>query len=95
MRDVLKFAGIVMAATLSIAAPAQSQVKVKLQEVASGLTHPLAMVSIPDDSGRMAVIEQHGVVRIIDNKGRLLPDPFLNIEGKIIGPCTRSSTSAV
>ena len=34
MRDVLKFAGIVMAATLSIAAPAQSQVKVKLQEVA-------------------------------------------------------------
>jgi glucose/arabinose dehydrogenase len=85
MRDVVKFAGIVMAATLSVVAPAQSQVKVKLQEVASGLTHPLAMVSIPDDSGRMAVIEQHGVVRIIDNKGRLLPDPFLNIEGKIIG----------
>jgi len=74
-----------MAATLAIAAPAQSQVKVKLQEIASGLTHPLAMVSIPDDTGRMAVIEQHGVVRIIDNKGRLLPDPFLNIEGKIIG----------
>ena len=85
MRDILKFAGIAMAATLAIAAPAQSQVKVKLQEVASGLTHPLAMVSIPDDSGRMAVIEQHGVVRIIDNKGRLLPDPFLNIEGKIVG----------
>jgi glucose/arabinose dehydrogenase len=55
---------------------------VKLQEVASGLTHPLAMVSIPDDTGRMAVIEQHGQVRIIDNKGRLLPDPFFKYRGQ-------------
>jgi len=72
------------AAILSIAGPAKAQVKVKLQEVASGLTHPLAMVSIPDGTGRMALIEQNGQVRIIDNRGRLLPDPFLNIEGKII-----------
>lgn len=84
MRSVLKLTGIFIAAAGLIAASAQAQVKVKLQEVASGLTHPLAMVSIPDDSGRMAVIEQHGQVRIIDAKGRLLPDPFLNIEGRII-----------
>ena len=85
MRRALKFAAIGTAAIMSIAAPALAQVKVKLQEVASGLIHPLAMVSIPDGSGRMAVIEQHGQVRIIDNQGRLLPDPFLNIEGRIIG----------
>jgi len=54
-----------------------------LEEVAGGLTHPLAMVSIPDGSGRKAVIEQHGVVRIIDARGRLLPEPFLNIQAKI------------
>jgi glucose/arabinose dehydrogenase len=64
--------------------PATAQVKVKLEEVASGLTHPLAMVSIPDGSGRKAVIEQHGLVRIIDARGRLLPEPFLNVQSKIV-----------
>jgi glucose/arabinose dehydrogenase len=62
----------------------QSEVKIKLEEVASGLTHPLAMVSIPDGSGRKAVIEQPGQIRIIDARGRLLPDSFLNIEAKIV-----------
>ena len=77
---VLACAGV---AALS-AAPAAADVKIKLEEVASGLTHPLAMVSIPDGSGRRAVIEQTGQVRIIDARGRLLPDPFLNIESKIV-----------
>ena len=64
--------------------PPLAQVKIKLQEVAGGLIHPLAMVSIPDGTGRMAVIEQHGQVRIIDSRGRLLPDPFLNIGPKMV-----------
>ena len=71
------------AAAMLAAAPANAEVKMKLQEVAGGLTHPLAMVSIPDGSGRIAVIEQHGVVRIIDTRGRLLPEPFLNIQARI------------
>ena len=71
------------AAAMLVAAPANAEVKIKLEEVAGGLTHPLAMVSIPDGSGRKAVIEQHGVVRIIDARGRLLPEPFLNIQAKI------------
>ena len=72
------------AAGLLAAAPAGAEVKIKLEEVASGLTHPLAMVSIPDGSGRKAVIEQHGQVRIIDARGRLLPEPFLNIQSKLV-----------
>jgi glucose/arabinose dehydrogenase len=84
MKVALTCAGIVAAAALSIAAPAMAQTKIKLQEVAGGLTHPLAMVSIPDGTGRMAVIEQHGQVRIIDNRGRLLPDPFLSIGPKMV-----------
>ena len=44
----------------------------------------LAMVSIPDGSGRKAVIEQTGLVRIIDARGRLLPEPFLNIQSKLV-----------
>ena len=84
MRKALQFAGIVAAAALSLIDPAQSQTKIKLQEVAGGLIHPLAMLSVPDGSGRMAVIEQHGLVRIIDNRGRLLPDAFLNVGARMV-----------
>src|SRR5215813_14480804 len=82
MRFMMKYA-CMAAALAAVAAPASADVKVKLQEVAGGLTHPLAMVSIPDGTGRLAVIEQQGQVRIIDNKGRLLPEPFLNVGPKM------------
>ena len=81
----LKCLGLAVATVLSTAAPANAEIKVKLEEVAAGLTHPLAMVSIPDGSGRKAVIEQPGLVRIIDGKGRLLPEPFLDLQPRIIG----------
>ena len=84
MRLMVKYACMAAAAVAALAAPASADVKVKLQEVAGGLIHPLAMVSIPDGTGRMAVIEQHGQVRIIDNRGRLLPEAFLNMQARII-----------
>jgi glucose/arabinose dehydrogenase len=84
MRFALSALAAGLAAAGLLAAPAGAQVKIKLEEVASGLTHPLALVSIPDGSGRKAVIEQHGQVRIIDARGRLLPEPFLNIQSKLV-----------
>ena len=84
----MRFALTVVAASAAVAllaaGPANAQVKIKLEEVVGGLTHPLAMVSIPDGSGRKAVIEQHGQVRIIDARGRLVPEPFLNIQSKLV-----------
>jgi len=79
-----RYFGFAAVALMAMTAPALAQVKIKLQEVAGGLTHPLAMVSIPDGSGRMAVIEQHGQVRIIDSRGRLLPEPFIDVGSKMI-----------
>ena len=84
MRVVLAALATVAAVTLPLSVPANAQTKIKFEEVASGLTHPLAMVSIPDGSGRRAVIEQTGLVRIIDARGRLLPEPFLNIQSKLV-----------
>jgi glucose/arabinose dehydrogenase len=83
MRYLVWGLGFAAAATLTVAAPANAQVKVKLEEVASGLTHPLAMVPIPDDSGRTAIIEQTGQVRIMDARGRVLPEPMLDIKNKL------------
>ena len=79
-----RFTGIAVATILAMATPALAQVKIKLEEVAGGLIHPLALVSIPDGTGRTAFIEQHGQVRIIDGKGRLLPEPFINIGPKMV-----------
>lgn len=84
MRIALTCLSAATAALLSFTAPAAAKVEMKLVEVASGLTHPLAMVSIPDGSGRMAVVEQHGQVRIIDARGRLRPEPFINVAAKLV-----------
>jgi glucose/arabinose dehydrogenase len=84
MRFVLKCLVASAALALPVISSANAQMKIKLEEVAGGLTHPLAMVSIPDGSNRKAVIEQTGQVRIIDAQGRLLPDPFLNIAAKLV-----------
>src|SRR5690606_39106797 len=83
MRIALSCLVTAVVALLSYAAPAISKVKIKLVEFAGGLTHPLAMVTIPDGSGREAVIEQHGKVRIIDTHGRLRIEPFLDLSAKL------------
>ncbi len=83
MRIALTCLGTAVVALLSYSAPAISKVKIKLVEFAGGLTHPLAMVPIPDGSGRKAVIEQHGKVRIIDARGRLRIEPFLDVSAKL------------
>lgn len=56
---------------------------ISTQVVASGFTAPLDLESPPDNSGRLFVVEQGGTIRIIQN-GTVLPQPFLNISGKVI-----------
>ncbi|MGD8751910.1 MAG: PQQ-dependent sugar dehydrogenase [Anaerolineales bacterium] len=46
--------------------------------VASGLNKPVGMTHADDGSGRLFVIEQAGLIRIVQN-GELLPTPFLDI----------------
>lgn len=64
-------------------APAEADVKVKLEPYATGLNAPLAMVQ-PKGDGRKFVIEQYGMIRIIDEKGQLRGQPFMNIRSKIV-----------
>ncbi|MEX2542306.1 MAG: PQQ-dependent sugar dehydrogenase [Trueperaceae bacterium] len=53
-----------------------------LEEIASGLQSPTAIVDAGDDSGRLFVLEQPGRIRIIAD-GQLLPEPFLDLSGSI------------
>ena len=50
--------------------------------VASGLTKPVGLTNAGDGSGRVFVIEQPGIIRIIQD-GVLVPDPFLDIRYRI------------
>ncbi len=70
-----------IAALVMASATAQAEVKVKLEPFVTGVNTPLAMVQPPGDK-RMFVTEQFGRVRIIDENGELLAEPFLDIRNK-------------
>ena len=61
---------------------ASADVTVNLEEVASGLTAPMSMVSPPGDD-RKFIAEQHGLVRILTPEGEVLEEPFLDLREKI------------
>src|SRR5688500_6827800 len=46
--------------------------------VAEGLISPIGIVSAFDGSGRLFVLEQTGVIRILTREGQLPADPFLD-----------------
>ena len=58
-------------------------VEIALMQVADGLIDPVAVTSAPDDSGRLFVVERHGVVRIVQD-GEVLEEPFLDISDMVL-----------
>jgi glucose/arabinose dehydrogenase len=56
---------------------------VSLDLVAEGFNSPVALVESPDNSRRLFVVDQSGQIYIIKD-GAKLPQPFLNVEDKIV-----------
>ncbi len=63
---------------------ASEEFSVGVQLVAEGLTAPVAMASPNDGSGRLFVVDQVGMIRILSPDGTLRPDPFLDLTGQIV-----------
>lgn len=61
--------------------PPEGAVPVGLQEVASGLSFPVALTAPPGDP-RLFIAEKGGAVRIV-KEGMLLPTPFLDLAGRV------------
>ncbi|HEX6334828.1 MAG TPA: PQQ-dependent sugar dehydrogenase [Flavisolibacter sp.] len=55
-----------------------------LQLVASNFTSPIGLVAFPDNSNRLAVIDQIGKIWIIDGSGNTLATPFLDISSMMV-----------
>ena len=76
-----------VAVLLGVTAPAQAQDEgpaVGVRQVAEGFTSPVTAVSARDGSGRMFVVDQVGVVRILGADGQLRPEPFLDLRSRIV-----------
>ncbi len=56
----------------------------QLSQVAEGLTQPVALAEAPDGSGRLFIVDQSGLIRVITPDGKLQPTPFLDLRDKIV-----------
>lgn len=57
---------------------------VELTLVADGFTQPVGLVHANDHSRRLFVIDQPGLIRVIDADGTVRPEPFLDLTSRIV-----------
>lgn len=75
---------VVMTVSLFVAGAAQAAVLTK-QSVATGLNRPIYVTYAPGDTTRLFIIEQRGVIKILDlTTNTVLATPFLDIDASII-----------
>ncbi|HWQ19902.1 MAG TPA: PQQ-dependent sugar dehydrogenase [Methanotrichaceae archaeon] len=55
-----------------------------LKLVADGLAAPMVAVSPDDGTGRLFIVDQIGVIKILDANGTLLNQPFLDVSSKLV-----------
>ena len=61
--------------------PLSAQVALDFRPFVAGLTDPVALVSAGDD--RLFVVQQRGLIRILDLEGNLSDAPFLDLSGVV------------
>src|SRR5437773_8888747 len=91
MRKLIGPALAILVAALFIVVPARGQsaqgdpFSVGLQPVVtSGLTSPVTLASSPDSTGRLFIVDQVGLIKILMPDGTVLPQPFLDLRSSII-----------
>lgn len=63
--------------------PPMSQA-VDAEMVADGMISPIGLVAFPDQSGRLAVIDQAGKIWIISASGDRLPTPYMDVTSRMV-----------
>jgi glucose/arabinose dehydrogenase len=55
-----------------------------LEEIASGFVSPVGMSVFPDGSGRFAIVDLLGFIRVVMPDGSVLPTPFLDVTSRMV-----------
>ena len=63
---------------------AQPPTDLMVEPFAGGVTSPVAMRHAGDGSGRLFVVEQGGIIRLVDSAGTTLTTPFLDISSLVV-----------
>src|SRR3954470_22102551 len=94
-----RFCGLLLAVACSSSAWAadhflpsipKGTIGVNLTPVATGLAAPDYGISAPGDTNRLFVVEQNGLLRVIQN-GSLLSTPALDMQSRVAPPLVPSS----
>ena len=64
--------------------PIGDPMDVDLELIADGLTSPVTLMEAPDGTGRLFVVDQAGLIRVITPSGVLLPEPFLDVRDRMV-----------
>jgi glucose/arabinose dehydrogenase len=67
-------------------------IAIQLQPIATGLAAPDYAISAPGDTGRLFVVEQNGLLLVVQN-GSLLPTPALNIQSRVSPPLNAANAN--
>jgi len=73
---------ITLAALLLVSLSLQAQPIIDLQDYATGFQQPIAIRHAGDD--RLFIVQQNGIIRIINGTGQTLATPFLNIDPRVL-----------
>jgi glucose/arabinose dehydrogenase len=87
---ILAISSMVQAAPLSPIP--KGDITIHLQTIATGLSAPDYAISEPGDASRLFVVEQNGLLRVIQN-GSLLPTPALDLQGLVQPPLVPSNAN--
>jgi glucose/arabinose dehydrogenase len=80
-------ASVIGASNTSATQPTASDIsmpKVGLELVAEGFTAPMELVSAGDGTGRMFLVDQIGLIKIILANGTVVGEPFLDISDRMV-----------
>jgi glucose/arabinose dehydrogenase len=73
-----------LASTVKAQSDLEDPFTIGVELIADGLTSPVALVAPPDDSGRLFIVDQIGLIRILSAEGELLEQPFLDVRDRIV-----------
>ena len=84
MKAILRYGVCALLASLGAdATRAGDPIRVRLEVVATGFTAPVYLTHAGDGSGRLFIVDQAGLIRVVKD-GVLLPAPFLDLTDRIV-----------